>query len=98
MSSKLIKKKYLGYIFSIFMCFCCFRFFQENYPYAVKVINFGSYPLFETPGSGQFHMFLTHVIQVDIREVLRLYLKHIYVLLLFSGVFLGKFPLCSQSE
>ena len=42
-------------------------------------------------------MFLTYVIQVDKREVLRLYLKHIYVLLFFS-VFPGKLPLCSQSE
>ena len=36
MSSKLIKEKYLGYILSIFMCFSGFRFFQQNYPYAVK--------------------------------------------------------------
>ena len=28
-SSKLIKKKYLDYILSIFVCFCCFLFFQE---------------------------------------------------------------------
>ena len=27
--SKLIKEKYLGYILSIFVCFCCFLFFQE---------------------------------------------------------------------
>ena len=47
MSSKLIKEKYLGYILNIFMCCCCFQFFQENYPYAVKVNNFGSYPLFD---------------------------------------------------
>ena len=34
-------------------------------------------------GSGQFHMFLTNVIEVDKWEVLSLYFKHIYVLLLF---------------
>ena len=27
--SKLIKEKYLDYILSIFVCFCCFLFFQE---------------------------------------------------------------------
>ena len=37
----------LYYILSIFSCFCCFRFFQENYPYAVKVNNFGLYPIFD---------------------------------------------------
>ena len=42
-------------------------------------------------------MFLTYVIKVDKREVLRLYFKHIYVLSLFS-VSPGKLPLCSQSE
>ena len=46
MSSKLIKEKYSRYILSIFICFCCFQFFQENYPYAIKVKNFGSYPSF----------------------------------------------------
>ena len=45
MSSNLIKEKYLGYILSIFMCFCSFGLIQENYPYDVKVNNFGSYPL-----------------------------------------------------
>ena len=65
MSSKLIKEKYLGYILSIFMCFCCFQFFQENYPYVVKVNNFGSRPILEPNGSGQFDMFLTYVIKVD---------------------------------
>ena len=84
MSSKLIKEKYLGYILSIFMCFCCLRFFQENYPYAVKVNNFGLYLIFAPPGSGQFDTFLTYVIKFDKQEVVRLYFKHIYVLLLFS--------------
>ena len=42
-------------------------------------------------------MFLTYVIKVDTREVLRLYFKHIHVLLLFL-VFPGKLPLCSESE
>ena len=36
-------------------------------------------------------MFLTYVIKIDKREVLRLYFEHIYVLLLFS-VFPGKLP------
>ena len=47
MSSNLIKEKYLGYILSTFMCFRSFGLFQENYPYAVKVNNFGSYALFD---------------------------------------------------
>ena len=96
MSQKLIIEKHLGYILSIFLCFCCFQFFQENYPYAVKVNNFGSYLLFDPLDQANL-MFLTYVIKVDKREVLRLYFKHIYVLLLFS-VFQVKLPLCSQSE
>ena len=44
---KVNKTKYLEYILSIFVCFCCFHFFQENYPYAVKVNNFQSYPLID---------------------------------------------------
>ena len=36
-------------------------------------------------------MFLTYAIKVDKREVLRLYFKHIHVLLLFL-VFPGKLP------
>ena len=35
MSSKLIIEKYLDYILSIVVCFCCFQFFQKNYFYAV---------------------------------------------------------------
>ena len=50
-----------------------------------------------TPGSGQIHTFLTYVIKVDEREVLRLYFKHIYMLLLFL-VFPGKLFLCHKSE
>ena len=42
-------------------------------------------------------MFMTYLIIVDKREVLSLYFTHIYVLLLFS-VFLGKLPVCGQSE
>ena len=41
-------------------------------------------------------MFLTYVIKVDKREVLRLYFEHI-VLLLFL-VFPGKLPLGSENE
>ena len=36
-----------GNILSIFMCFCCFKISQENYPYAVKVNDFGSCPSFD---------------------------------------------------
>ena len=42
-------------------------------------------------------MFLTYVIKVDRREVVRLYFKHIHVLLLFL-VFPGKLPLYGESE
>ena len=97
MSSKLIKQKYPGYILSIFMCFCSFHFFQENYPYAVKMNNFGSYTLFDPLDQDNFKMFLTYVIKVDKIEVFRLYFEHSYVLLLFLA-FPGKLPLCSQSE
>ena len=41
MSSKLIKGKCLYYILSIFVWFCCFQIFQENYTYAVD--NLDSY-------------------------------------------------------
>ena len=37
-------------------------------------------------------MFLTCVIQVDKREVTRLYLKHIYVLLFFFQFFQENYP------
>ena len=80
------------------MCCCCFRFYKENYLYAVKVNNFG-HMHYLTPWffSGQFHMFLTYVIKVDKREVPRLNFEHNYVLLFFS-VFPGKLPLCHKSE
>ena len=42
-------------------------------------------------------MFLTYVIKVDKREVIRLYFERVYVLLLFS-VLQGKLPLCGKSE
>ena len=42
-------------------------------------------------------MFVTDVIKVDKREVLRLYFEHIYVLLL-SSVFPEKLPLFGNSE
>ena len=87
-------------IFYTYLCgfvHCCFSIFQENYLCAAKNNNFGSYPSFDPPGSGQFKTFLTYVIKVDKREVLRLYFKHIHVLLLFL-VFPGKLPLCSESE
>ena len=37
-------------------------------------------------------MFLTYVIKVDKREVLRLYFKHIHVLLLFLVFFQENYP------
>ena len=42
-------------------------------------------------------MFLTYVIEVDTRELVRLYFKNIHVFLLFL-VFPAKLPLSSQSE
>ena len=42
-------------------------------------------------------MFLTYVIKVDKREVLRLYFKHICAVLFFLD-FLGKLPLCRKRE
>ena len=42
-------------------------------------------------------MFLTDIIKADKREVLRLYFKHIHVLLWFL-VFPGKLPLCGETE
>ena len=42
-------------------------------------------------------MFLTCVIKADKREVLRLYFKHIHVLLLFL-VLPGKLPLYGEGE
>ena len=42
-------------------------------------------------------MFVTYVIKVDKREVLRLYFEHIYVLLVFLD-FPGKLRLCRKSE
>ena len=59
--------------------------------------NFGSYPSFDPLDQANLTCFLTCVIKVDKKEVLGLYFKHIHVLLLFV-VFLGKLPLCSQSE
>ena len=40
-------------------------------------------------------MFLTYVIKVDKREVLRLYFKHIFVVSLFLD-FPGKLPFCCK--
>ena len=42
-------------------------------------------------------MFLTYVIKVDKREVFRLYIEHIHVLLSFL-VYPGKLPSYSQGE
>ena len=49
-----------------------------------------------SPRSGQFDMFLTYIIKVDKREVLRLYFKHTRAFVVFS--FSRKITLCSQSE
>ena len=72
---------------------------EENYPYTVKMNNFGSYTLFDPLDQATFKMFLTYVIKVDKREVLTLYFKDIHVVLVFS-VYpdRGKFPLYSQNE
>ena len=50
----------------------------------VNVNNFGSYSLFDPPDQANFICFLIYVIKVDKTEVLRLYFKQIYVLLLVS--------------
>ena len=91
MSSKLIKEKYLGYILSIFMCCCCFRFFQENYPNAVKVNNFGSYPIFDPLDQANL-ICVRYISSKLIKETyLGLYLKHSCLFYLFL-VFPGKLP------
>ena len=59
--------------------------------------NFGSYPSFDPLDQANLRCFLTYVIKVDKREVLRLYFEHIYVLLLFL-VYPGKLPSYSQGE
>ena len=74
-----------------------FLVFPRKVHYAVKVNNFVSYSSFDPLESGQFKMFLTYVIKVDKREVLRLYFEHIYVLLLFLA-FPGKLPLGRENE
>ena len=81
----------------LFNLHCCFSIFQENYLCAAKNNNFGSYPSFDPLDQANSRRFLTYVIKVDKREVLRLYFKHIHVILLFL-VFSGKLPLCSESE
>ena len=43
-------------------------------------------------------MFLTYVIEVDKRDVLRLYFKHIHVLLLVLVFVQKNYPLCGQGE
>ena len=73
-----VPRLYFKYIYVLLL----FLVFPENYPYVVKVDNFGSYSI--PPPNQANLMFLTYVIKVDKREVLRLYFKHINVLLLFS--------------
>ena len=68
----------------------------------VKVNNFGLYPSFDPLDQANLtfvlcHMFLTYIMKVDKREVLRLYFMHIHVLLWFLA-FPGKLPLCGESE
>ena len=70
--------------------------FLGNFTLCGNSDNFGSYPLFGPLDQANF-MFLTYVIKVDKREVLRLYFKHTYVLLLLSD-FLVNLPLCGKSE
>ena len=51
---KVDTREVLGYILSIFMCYCCFWFFQENYPSALIVNNFDSYALFDPLDQANF--------------------------------------------
>ena len=73
------------YFEHICMGLLCSVFFQENYPYAVKVNNLCSYHILD-----QFYMFF---IKIDKGEILRSIFN--YLILLFL-VFLGKLPLCGQ--
>ena len=68
--------------------------------------NFDSYHVFDSLDQARLIGFLQissmfivgkEVIKVDKGKILRLYFKHICVLLLLS-VFPGKLPLCGQSE
>ena len=87
MSSKLIKNKSLP-IFKHRYMLLFSVFPRMYYPYAVNVSDFGSYALFDPLDQANFISFRQswYVIKVDKREVLRLYFKHIYVLLLFLGL------------
>ena len=62
-----------------------FSDFPEKLPLCCKVNNFGSYAL--SPGSGQFHVFLTYVIKVDKREVLTIYLLSIFMCFCYFQAF-----------
>ena len=94
---KVDKREVPRLYFEHIMCSCCFRFFQENYPYAVKKKNVGSYPLFNLLNQANFICFWHMTSKLIKKGVIRLYFEHIYVLLLFS-VFPGKLHLCCKSD
>ena len=90
------KREVLRLYFEHICVLLLFLVFPGKLSYAVKVNNFGSYRIFAPwirPISYAFD--ICH--QSGEREILRLYFKHIRVLLLFS-VFPGKLSLCSQSK
>ena len=95
--SKIDAQVHLRLYFKHICAALLFLDFPGKLPLCCKKEQFWVISIFWPPGSGQSDMFLTYVIKVDKREILRLYLKHIHVLLLFL-VFPGKLPLCSQSE
>ena len=91
------KREVLRIYFEHIYVLLLFSVFQEKLSLSVKVNNLVSYPSDLIPLIRPISYILTYVIKIDKREVLRLYFKHIHVLLLFL-VFPGKLPLYSQSE
>ena len=78
MSSKLIKRKCLYYILSIFVCFCYFQIFQENYTYAVD--NLDSYHVFDSLDRANLICFLG----VSSKLLKEKYLKYIFCIFSFT--------------
>ena len=78
MSSKLIKRKCLYYILSIFVCFCCFQIFQENYTYAVD--NLDSYHVFDSLDLANLICFLG----VSSKLMKKKYLQYIFCIFSFT--------------
>ena len=81
MSSKLIKRKCLYYILSIFVCFCCFQIFQENYTYAVD--NLDLYHVFDSLDRANLICFLG----VSSKLMKEKYLKYIFAYFVLPGKF-----------